>query len=230
MRNGCCLDCPLMAPENISVGCCASHSPPCLKEMRPEHCVNWSSHKARFRTLGGGSFGHISYGSTKLSAENQDFVFMNIQHTAIVRDCLNPAKDFTLAITVAMRVSAYSTLLLAELMRVKRGRRESSANWRLGRSLWAEDCSSLLCCCCCSAPYTQKVWLFNLCLDGQVTPARSDPPPPFPVCLSPQGDIDPGGTFSLLRPVDRQQAIWVQGYCSTVLLLWLLSPLHTDEF
>lgn len=54
------------------------------------------------------------------------------------------------------------------------------------------------------------------------------PPPPFPVCLSPQGDIDPGGTFSVLRPVDRQPAIWVQGYCSTVLLLWLLSLMHTD--
>lgn len=127
-------------------------------------------------------------------------------------------------LTVAMHVSAYSTLLLAELMRVKRGRRDSSANWCLGRSLWAEDCSSLVCCCCCSASYTQKVWLFNLCLDGQVTPALSPhPPPPFAVCLSPQGESDPGGTFSALRPVDMQQTLWVQGYCSTVLLLWLLS-------
>lgn len=49
---------------------------------------------------------------------------MNIQHIAIVRDCLNPVKDFTLAITVAMRVSAYSTLLLTNACEARQKREQ----------------------------------------------------------------------------------------------------------
>lgn len=73
----------------------------------------------------------------------------------------------------------YPTLLQAELMQVKRGGRESNANWCLGRWMWAEDGCSLL-----RRPVC-RLGLSNLYLDDQVAP---EPTVTSPVSSSAIGD------------------------------------------